>query len=134
MPGTVGSLWGLLVYGMLLRFDLWIAVLLTVLGIFAAIWIAHESEKIIGGKDPGSIVIDEIAGMVVTFLGVPFHVAAMIAGFILFRLIDIIKPFPIRRIEASVPGGAGIVLDDIAAGIISNVLLRSGLFILSIYH
>ena len=124
MPGTIGSLWGLPCAFFLSQIDLWIAILLTVALILIAVWVAHESEKIFKKKDPGCIVIDEISGMVVTLLGHSYDLFTVSAGFILFRMIDILKPFPIRRIETALPGGFGVVLDDIAAGFISNVVLH----------
>jgi len=124
MPGTIGSLWGLVFSFFLSRIDLWIAILSTVLFIFIAIWIAHKSEKIIKKKDPGCIVIDEISGMMVTLIGHSYGILTVCAGFVLFRIMDIVKPFPVRLIETHLPGGYGIVLDDIAAGFISNFVLH----------
>ena len=89
-----------------------------------AIWLADASEKLIKKKDPGCIVIDEIAGMLVTLAGLPFNFFTVVVGFVLFRLLDIFKPFPIRYLERKIPGGAGIVVDDIVAGIIANITLR----------
>ena len=89
-----------------------------------AVWLADSSEKLIGSKDPGCIVIDEIAGMLVTLVGLPFNMFTAVCGFVLFRILDISKPFPIRILERKVPGGAGIVIDDLAAGVIANITLR----------
>ncbi len=91
---------------------------------YLSIWIANDAEKILNKKDPGSIVIDEIAGMAVTLIGLPFNVFYVTSGFIIFRVLDITKPLPIRYIEKRISGGAGVVLDDIAAGAIANVILR----------
>ena len=89
-----------------------------------AIWLADSSEKLIGKKDPGCIVIDEIAGMLVALVGLPFNFFTVAVGFVFFRLLDIFKPFPIRYLERKIPGGAGIVIDDLVAGIIANITLR----------
>ena len=89
-----------------------------------AIWVAQEAERQIKEKDPGCIVIDEIAGMMVTLLGLPFDPLTVVAGFLIFRILDIFKPFPARLLEKTIPGGAGVVLDDIAAGIWGNLVLR----------
>jgi phosphatidylglycerophosphatase A len=69
-------------------------------------------------------VIDEMAGMVVTLFGLPFNPTSVIIGFILFRILDIVKPFPIRMIDERVSGGLGIVADDVVAGIIANILMN----------
>ena len=95
-----------------------------------AVWLANSSEKLLGRKDPGCIVIDEIAGMLVTLAGLPFTFFTAATGFVLFRILDIFKPFPIRMLERRVPGGAGIVIDDIVAGIIGNIALRMMLYII----
>ena len=92
--------------------------------IFFAVWISGQAEKLLGAKDPGCIVIDEIAGMAVTFLGVSFSVPAAIIGFILFRFFDILKPFPVGYMEKRFSGGLGVVMDDVAAGAMSNVALQ----------
>lgn len=98
--------------------------------ILLAIWLADSSEKLIGKKDPGCIVIDEIAGMLVTLAGLPFNFFTVAVGFVLFRLLDIFKPFPIRYLERKIPGGAGIVIDDLVAGIIANITLRIIIYII----
>ena len=89
-----------------------------------AVWVAGQAEQLLGAKDPGCIVIDEIAGMAVTFLGVPFSVPAVIIGFVLFRFFDILKPFPVGYMEKRLSGGLGVVMDDVAAGVMSNVALH----------
>ncbi len=75
------------------------------------------------GKDPGLVVIDEVAGMLVTFWGVATGPAGWLAGFLWFRFFDIFKPFPVRRLERA-PGGWGIMLDDIGAGIYAWIALQ----------
>ena len=129
--GTFGSVLGLPVCYCLSFVKVQIAILLTVLFIAFSIWIAHGAEKLLKSKDPGDIVIDEIAGLLVTFLGIPFNLLNGAAGFLLFRIMDILKPFPARMLENKLPGGAGVVMDDDVAGIYSNLLLR-GLMILII--
>ena len=123
-PGTVGTILGLPLCFVLSRIDFFVAILCTVIFIFFAIWIAHNAEKILDIKDPGCIVIDEIAGLVVTLSGLPFNMISAVTGFLIFRFFDIIKPFPIRFLEKNLSGGFGVVLDDVAAGICSNVVLR----------
>ncbi|MBW1748297.1 MAG: phosphatidylglycerophosphatase A, partial [Deltaproteobacteria bacterium] len=97
---------------------------LTLLFIFFAIWIAREAEIILKAEDPGCIVIDEMAGMLVTLIGLPFNMIYVFSGFIIFRILDIWKPYPIRFLERKLSGGVGIVMDDIVAGILGNIILR----------
>ncbi|MGD2272190.1 MAG: phosphatidylglycerophosphatase A, partial [Desulfobacterales bacterium] len=80
-------------------------------------------------EDPGCIVIDEIAGMMIVLVGVPLDWSTVVGGFIIFRLLDIIKPFPIRILERRFSGGFGIVVDDVAAGIMANLALRLVIFL-----
>ncbi|KPJ75688.1 MAG: hypothetical protein AMJ54_14295 [Deltaproteobacteria bacterium SG8_13] len=125
-PGTFGSLWGLPAAYLLSGVRAPVAVLSIGLFIIVSIAVAHRAVGLIGRQDPGCVVIDEVAGMLVTLVAVPFTAATAVAGFALFRILDILKPFPIRMLERRVPGGAGVVLDDVAAGIIANLLLRVG--------
>lgn len=129
-PGTFGSIAGLPIAFFLSKIDLLVAVICTALFILFAIWIASGAEKILKKKDPPSIVIDETAGIMVTFLNIPFNIFSVAAGFLIFRFFDNIKPPPVRSIEKGFPGGAGVVLDDVAAGIYSNLALRILLFIM----
>ena len=119
-PGTVGSLWGLPLAAILWQLPAPVAAVVLVLGLLGAIAIASEGSKILGKKDPGAIVCDEIIGFGFAVYLVPPGAANLILAFILFRIFDILKPPPIRWIER-LPGGTGIVLDDIAAGIYANI-------------
>jgi phosphatidylglycerophosphatase A len=123
-PGTFGSVVGLVVCFLLSRISISLSALIAIALILSAIWLSEHAERIIGEKDPGCIVIDEVAGMVVTMIGLPFNALMAISGFILFRLTDIIKPPPVRMIQDNLSGGGGVVMDDVAAGIIVNLLLR----------
>jgi phosphatidylglycerophosphatase A len=123
-PGSFGTLAGLPICWLLSRIDPWISLVLIALTIPFAIWIAGEAEQIMRQKDPGAIVIDEILGMTLTLAGLPFTATTAGLGFVLFRVLDITKPFPIRFLERRFKGGTGIVLDDIAAAIIANITLR----------
>lgn len=124
VPGTLGSLWGLPIYWLLSKTSLLIVIFSTLMLIALAIWLAHLAEKIIRKKDPGCIVIDEVAGQVAALIGLPADGVTLAAGFVVFRGFDILKPFPVRTIERSLSGGAGVVLDDVAAGILTNLVLR----------
>ena len=130
-PGTFGSILGIPLCFLLSKINLLVAVLLTVIFVLFAILIAQEAEKILKTKDPGCIVIDEIAGLMVTLIGLPFNIISVGSGFLIFRFLDIWKPYPIRFVENKLSGGAGIVMDDVAAGICGNLLLRAMFFF---YH
>ena len=123
-PGTFGSLLGLVVCFLLTTVPISVATIIVVALILFSVWVSEHAEKMMGEKDPGSVVIDEVAGMVVTMIGIPFGVVTAITGFVLFRLLDIVKPPPVRFFQDDLAGGAGIVMDDVAAGIIANILLR----------
>ena len=128
-PGTAGSLLGVLGCLVLSKIQLSLAVLAAVIFIFLAIQIAAEAVRILKETDPGCIVIDEIAGMMVVLLGLPFNWVTVAIGFIFFRILDILKPFPIGHLERRFTGGVGVVIDDVAAGIIANIALRFALII-----
>jgi phosphatidylglycerophosphatase A len=96
-----------------------ISALVTLIGIPPSTVVAHES----GIKDPGFVVIDEVAGQMIALIAVPVNWKYMLAGFILFRSFDIVKPFPLRRLEA-LPGGTGIMMDDVGAGLYALALLQ----------
>ena len=123
-PGTWGSLVGLLLFFLLhtLNLQIYLAVVaaIFVIGTFAA----GEAEKIMDRKDPGLVVIDEIVGMLITMIAIPATPLAMALGFILFRIFDIWKPFPVNFFDQRFHGGLGIMLDDVMAGIYSLVILQ----------
>jgi phosphatidylglycerophosphatase A len=134
-PGTWASaaavlLWAGLAHALMPAFrtpvTLALAVLVILIGIPAATRVARGS----GAKDPQFVVIDEVAGQLVALIAVPLEWKSFLAGFILFRAFDILKPPPVRQLEA-LPEGAGIVLDDVAAGLYAlglvHLFLRFGL-------
>lgn len=123
-PGTFGSLLGIPLCFVLSKINLLFASLCIIFFIVFAMWTAQLAERILQQTDPGNIVIDEMAGMTVAFIGLPLNLRSVVTGFIIFRILDIFKPFPIRRIERRLSGGAGVVLDDVVAGIYSNLVLR----------
>ena len=96
-----------------------IAVAVTLLGIPPSTVVARES----GREDPGFVVIDEVAGQMIALIGAPLSWNYLLASFILFRSFDILKPFPLRRLE-KLPGGTGIMMDDVGAGLYALVLLQ----------
>ena len=123
-PGTWGSLVGLLLFFLLhtLSLPVYLAVVagLFVVGSFAA----GEAEKILDNRDPGVVVIDEIVGMLITMIAVPATPLTMALGFILFRIFDIAKPFPVSFFDQRFHGGLGIMLDDVMAGIYALIILQ----------
>lgn len=128
-PGTWGSLVTLpLVLGLMLLGPLvYMAVTLAmaIIAIIAAEQYEQQSEK----HDSKEIVIDEVAGMLVTMTMLPMTWQSFVIGFVLFRILDIFKPFPIRYFDRKVPGGFGVVIDDLVAGMIANGILQ-----LMLYH
>lgn len=128
-PGTFGSLIGLFFCYLLSKVHLWISFALIVSFIAMAVWVSNRAQQILKERDPQSIVIDEISGMMLSLAGIGFNLISATAGFIVFRILDILKPFPIRAIEKKFSGGLGIVMDDLAAGIISNFILRIAFFL-----
>lgn len=123
-PGTFGSILGIPLCFLLSKIGISMAVFLTLIFVLCAIWTAHEAQKILKTEDPGCVVIDEIAGMILTLTGLPFNIITVTAGFFLFRMLDIWKPYPIRLFERKFTGGVGIVMDDVAAGVLGNLVLR----------
>lgn len=121
-PGTFGTAAGFLLAILIRPEDLNLLVIFLPL-LFLGIITSHNAEKLLG-KDSGRIVIDELCGYLVSVLFVPKTFGYLLATFILFRAFDILKPPPIRKIEEIVPGGAGIMLDDVMAGVYANVCLQ----------
>lgn len=126
-PGTFGSVPGILLYWVMAKMSGFCSFVVAALVIALAVWSAGTAEKAMGAKDPGSIVIDEIAGMAVVFAGLCFSWPLAVSGFLLFRIFDIIKPFPIGWLEKTFDGGLGIVIDDVAAGLVCRIILEVAL-------
>ena len=122
-PGTVGSLVGVLFAWLTRDFGLVAQLAIAVAIIVAGFWICGESARRIGVHDHGGIVWDEIAGMYVTLLAAPATVVGWVLGFALFRVFDIVKPWPIRDLDHRLGGGVGIMLDDLAAALYALILL-----------
>jgi phosphatidylglycerophosphatase A len=125
-PGTVGTLVAIPFSLGLNRFadiSLWLASITLITAIFCAIDLATSASELLRQKDPGIIVIDEIVGFLLGNFSAPMTMSALLASFLLFRFFDIAKIFPASRLE-SLPGEAGIVLDDIMAGIYTFALIQ----------
>ena len=123
-PGTAGSLVALpLLPGLAALRDrsaIAYAVALVVL-VAVAVWAAARAEDALGGSDHGAIVIDEVAGMIIAGVLLPGTWAAAALAFVLFRLFDVVKPFPAGLIDARVHGGLGVVGDDLVAGLYAGL-------------
>jgi phosphatidylglycerophosphatase A len=123
MPGTWGSLAALPLWWLLAHLDPW-GYGLAVLGMVAAsVWAAGAAEQYLGEVDHPAIVLDEAMGLLVALAFIPLKWQWVVFGFAFFRALDILKPYPIRYVER-LPGGLGVVLDDVAAGIMGRLLLE----------
>jgi phosphatidylglycerophosphatase A len=120
-PGTVASALTALALGVLSpsRPTLVVSVVMVVL---IGTWASQNAERSLGGKDPGAIVIDEVAGMALSVLVLPLTPGVLIAGFVLFRVFDIVKPYPANALQR-LPGGVGVMIDDLVAGLYALLLL-----------
>lgn len=122
-PGTFGTLAAIPVYWVFAQADLLVYSLLTLIVTVAGVWICGISAEKLGEHDFGGIVWDEIAGFLITMWLVPLTWQTIIAGFILFRFFDILKPWPIKWLDRQVKGGFGIMIDDVLAGFFAGGLL-----------
>ena len=120
-PGTVGSAITALVLW-LIPFSRAGVVLFLVAVTVVGIWAAGVAERRLGGKDPGAIVIDEVAGMLLSMLLLPRTIPVLVSAFLVFRLFDIWKPFPARESQA-LTGGMGVMVDDLIAGLYALILI-----------
>lgn len=128
-PGTWGTIPGVLIAA-LLMFSPTLHILALIIVTLLGIWLCQKASDILGVHDHGGIVIDEIAGIMLTLLFFQPTLLNLFLGFCWFRLFDIIKPFPIRWIDKHVHGGLGIMLDDILAGLFAMLALYLSLLIL----
>ncbi len=123
-PGTFGSIPGIILFLLTRNMQTWVQILVFMIFCLLAIGIAEKIEKIDRSKDPEEVVIDEAAGMWLSlFLIWDASILTIIAGFVLFRLFDILKPFPVNLFQ-TFRGGTGILADDLAAGMLTNFILR----------
>jgi phosphatidylglycerophosphatase A len=124
-PGTAGSVAGLGLYGLLRWLQTPPAIDAAVIALLFGIgvWSGTHAERYFGSTDPGPGVIDEVVGMLITLFLLPATWGVVIAGFFVFRVLDVVKPFPARRFE-SFHGGMGMMADDVMSAIYSNLMLR----------
>jgi len=123
-PGTFGTLAAVPLYLLLAQLPLSWYLAVTLVCVLAGIYICDKAAKDMGVHDHGAIVWDEVAGLLITMIAAPAGLLWLIVGFVLFRLFDIIKPWPIRWLDAKVEGGFGIMIDDVLAGIFALVCLQ----------
>jgi phosphatidylglycerophosphatase A len=129
-PGTIGSAAGLIVYLLVWWAHspvLEVALIFVLFG--GGVWAGTTAERYFGGIDPGPIVIDEVVGMLITLAFIPVGWSAALAGFVLFRVFDVFKPYPAGRFE-QLHGGLGVMADDAMAAVYANISLRALMWLL----
>lgn len=127
-PGTAGSLVATLAFILMPTYLPHVPFIIGSIALFLlAVWAADRSASV-ARPDPSEVVIDEVMGMVVAIAYLPLTPLVLIGSFVLFRAFDIAKPFPVRQFE-KLPGGWGIVMDDVIAGVYANAALRAGVFL-----
>jgi phosphatidylglycerophosphatase A len=123
-PGTWGSLPGLaFAWGLERLAGHWAVLAGAAFFAAAGVWAAGRAEALLGEKDPGRVVVDEIAGQMVGLLFLRPTARLLLLAFVLFRILDVVKPWPARRLE-ELPGGSGIMADDLMAGLYANLILH----------
>ena len=122
-PGTFGTLAAIPVYWLFAQTDNMVYSLLTLFVTVVGVWICGIAAEKLGEHDFGGIVWDEVAGYLITLWLVPLTWQTIIAGFILFRFFDILKPWPIKWLDRHVHGGFGIMIDDVLAGVFAGGIL-----------
>jgi phosphatidylglycerophosphatase A len=124
MPGTWGTLAALPLWYYLAQTGPWGYGLGVAVLVILGLWVAGPAQEILGRTDHGSIVIDEVAGLLITLAGVPLTWDHAVLGLVIFRTLDILKPFPIRWFQEGGKGGLEVMADDVAAGVIGRVVLE----------
>ena len=126
-PGTFGSAAGLAIFALVRASGSTYVELATIVVLFAVgVWSGTEAEHHFGGVDPGPIVLDEVVGMLITLALLPVNAMGAFVGFIVFRALDVVKPWPSGRFER-IPGGLGVMADDGMAAVYGNVVMRIAL-------
>lgn len=122
-PGTFGTLLGIPLL-FLMPHNTWAYLLVLVLLFGAGVWCCHQCARELGVHDHGGIVWDEVVGYLVTMMFMPRSLGFVLAGFLVFRLFDILKPWPIGWVDRHVHGGLGIMLDDVLAAVFAAALMQ----------
>jgi phosphatidylglycerophosphatase A len=120
-PGTAGSAVALVILWLVPFSQLGLIIFFLAVTFFGT-WAAEVAEAAVGDKDPGVIVIDEVAGMTLSVLVLPLTIPVLLTGFVLFRIFDVVKPFPANRLQA-LHGGVGVMIDDLVAGVYALLIL-----------
>lgn len=128
IPGTTGTIPGVVLAWFLFPLGVSVQIISTVVLLALGVWVATAAEHFFG-HDGKPIVIDEIAGIMVGYCFVPVTWQNYLAGFVIFRILDIIKPFPGRHWERTLPRGWGIMGDDFACGVYTNLLLQGLIYL-----
>lgn len=129
-PGTFGTLAAIPFYLILSLFPLWFYFAVIVIATLIGIWVCGESAKKLGVHDHSGIVWDEFVGFWITMFAAPSGLVWILVGFVLFRIFDIWKPWPIYIVDDKVQGGLGIMLDDIIAGVYAFIIMQILAFLL----
>ena len=124
-PGTFGTLVAIPLYWLMKDLSLGLYLAITIIAFIAGIWICQQSADWLGKDDPSAVVWDEIVGYMVTMIAAPTGWQWMLAGFLLFRFFDILKPWPISWADQKLHGGLGIMVDDVIAGLFSLIILQA---------
>lgn len=123
-PGTAGSVAGIALYALIRLFGtVEVEAAALVVTLVVGIWSANVAERLLGGKDPGPVVIDEVLGILITLAFLDVNPLGAFVGFLLFRVFDVIKPYPAGRMER-LPGGFGVMLDDAMAALYAHAAMR----------
>lgn len=127
-PGTAGSVVGMVLvwfgFGPLWMYSHPLCLIVFAIAFAISCWISDRAETIFDNHDDSRIVIDEVLGMAATMFGNPITFGWLMLGFLLFRLADVIKPWPANLIDRRMRNGAGVMLDDLAAAIYANIVLQ----------
>jgi len=129
-PGTFGTLAAIPFFLLLTLLPLWLYILVVVLAFVLGCYLCDRVSRDMGVHDHGGIVWDEFVGFWITMIAVPVSIWTVLLGFILFRVFDILKPWPIDWLDRRVEGGFGIMIDDVIAGLFAGVILHLLVFFL----
>lgn len=127
VPGTFGTLPGIPLFwafDAFRQFSLVLYVAAFAAFVFASCWLAGKAEEFLAEHDSRKIVIDEVAGYLAATLFLPMTWRTVLLAFLIFRVLDVLKPFPAGWVDARLPGGYGVVLDDVVAGLYTNLAIR----------
>lgn len=129
-PGTAGTLLAVPIYLLIAPLPLWLYTALVLLAAVLGVWICGVASRELQVHDHPGIVWDEFVGYWITMWALPASLLWIIAGFIVFRVFDILKPWPVRALDREVGGGLGIMLDDILAGVMACLTLHIALWLI----